>query len=221
MKKITALDIAAFIVWLLPLIYLATIYNNLPASVPLHFNINGQPDRYGNKSALLLPVCILSGASIIIYLLLKVLPVIDPKRKARYSVGVFKKLGFGLIVFMAAINITIMYRVLHQNFNVQKIIFPLIGLLFTFLGNFMYSIKPNYFVGIRTPWTLESESTWRKTHQLASKLWMAGGIVITAVTLVVTAKPATFIFVGIVLLISFIPIIYSYIYFKKHQIHHS
>lgn len=221
MKKITALDVAAFIIWLLPLIYLATIFNNLPASVPLHFGLNGQPDRFGNKSELLLPVSILSAVSIFVYLLLKVLPAIDPKRKVRYSVGVFKKLGFGLIVFMVALNIAIMYSTLHRNFNMQKIIFPLIGLLFTFLGNLMNSVKPNYFVGIRTPWTLENEDTWRKTHQLASKLWMVGGIVITAATLLATANIASFIFIGVVMVITFIPVIYSYIYFKKHQIHHS
>lgn len=221
MKKITALDVAAFIIWLLPLIYLSTIYNNLPASVPLHFGLNGQPDRFGNKSELLLPVSILSAVSIFVYLLLKVLPAIDPKRKVRYSVGVFKKLGVGLIVFMVALNIAIMYSTLHRNFNMQKIIFPLIGLLFTFLGNLMNSVKPNYFVGIRTPWTLENEDTWRKTHQLASKLWMVGGIIITAATLLATANIASFIFIGVVMVITFIPVIYSYIYFKKHQIHHS
>jgi uncharacterized membrane protein len=60
---------------------------------------------------------------------------------------------------------------------------PLMGLLFSVLGNYMHSIKPNYFVGFRTPWTLENEDNWRKTHQLMARIWVPGGLLITIGTL--------------------------------------
>jgi uncharacterized membrane protein len=56
------------------------------------------------------------------------------------------------------------------------------GAFFAVLGNYMHSIKPNYFVGFRTPWTLESEDNWRKTHQLVSKVWVPGGLLIISGT---------------------------------------
>ena len=56
------------------------------------------------------------------------------------------------------------------------LIFPLIGLLFAFLGNYFKTIKPNYFIGIRTPWTLENEEVWKKTHLIGGKLWFVGGL---------------------------------------------
>jgi uncharacterized membrane protein len=93
-----------------------------------------------------------------------------------------------------------------------------VGLLFVFLGNMMHSIKPNYFAGVRTPWTLEDEGNWRATHRLAWKVFFTGGIIITIATLVVPENAAIFIFLPCVLVMAFVPITYSYIYFKKHQL---
>ena len=62
------------------------------------------------------------------------------------------------------------------------------GLLFAFMGNLMHNIKPNYFAGVRTPWTLEDPDTWRATHRLAGKLWFGGGIFVTIAVLVLPVE---------------------------------
>ena len=81
----------------------------------------------------------------------------------------------------------------------------------------MHSIKPNYFVGFRTPWTLENEDNWRKTHQLVGKLWVPGGILITLAALLLPAKAGFIVFICMISVITIIPGIYSYRYFKNHK----
>jgi uncharacterized membrane protein len=81
----------------------------------------------------------------------------------------------------------------------------------------MNSIKPNYFAGVRTPWTLEDPDTWRSTHRLASKLWFFGGIGLTIAVLLLPNKAGMIVFLSIVGILVLIPVIYSYLYYKKHQ----
>lgn len=217
MKKITLLNVAALLIWLLPLVYLFTVYAKLPESVPVHYGINGKADRLGDKSefsTIILIISLVSGGT---YLLLNYLPSIDPKKQVKAGEQTYAKLAFGLVVFLSALNLAIVYGTVNKSFQADKVILPIIGLLFVFFGNMMYSIKPNYFAGVRTPWTLESEDNWRATHRLAGKLWVVGGIIITALVLLLPSTMATMVFIPAVLILSFIPIGYSYIYFKKHQ----
>jgi len=90
-------------------------------------------------------------------------------------------------------------------------------LFFAFMGNLMHSIKPNYFAGLRTPWTLEDNDTWRATHRLAGKMWFVGGIILTAIALLLPAKAGMITFMGITFVMVIIPVIYSYVYYKNHH----
>ena len=217
MKKFTLLDGAALVVWLLPAVYLFFIYSSLPQTVPMHYGLNGKVNRYGDKSELLTLQWIMLGVPVLVYLLLKFLPVIDPKKQIKYGESTFQKLAFGLVVFLTALNIVILFSTAHNGFKIDKLIFPLIGLMFVFLGNIMNSIKPNYFAGIRTPWTLENEDNWRATHRLASRIWFTGGIILTILMLFLSPEAGTIVFTTCVLIMAFVPIIYSYVYFIKHQ----
>jgi uncharacterized membrane protein len=82
----------------------------------------------------------------------------------------------------------------------------------------MNSIKPNYFAGFRTPWALENEDNWRATHRLVSKVWFAGGILITIFTLILPSGPATIVLLCLVAVMTILPYSYSYRYFKKHSL---
>ena len=217
MKKATLINIALFIVWLLPFIYLFVIYTSLPVTMPLHYGIDGEPDRWGSRSHFIWLVIGLQAVAALSYLLIRFLPSIDPKRKARYSQQTFSKLGWAMLLFITILNVTIIYGSVHKDFKLHHIFFPMIGLFFAYIGNTMHSIKPNYFVGIRTPWTLESEDTWRKTHQLAGKIWLPGGILITIVTLLLSPRGSYIFLAVMVAVMAIIPIVYSYIYFKKRQ----
>jgi uncharacterized membrane protein len=217
MKKYNLMDAAAMMIWLLPVAYIAYIYPSLPASVPVHFGIDGTPDRYGSRGEFLTTESILMGMSAFVYLLLKFLPAIDPKKYVKYGEATFQKLALGLVFFMTVLNIAIAFATINHSFDVGKMILPVVGLLFAFIGNIMHSIKPNYFAGVRTPWTLEDDDTWRATHRLAGKLWFTGGIALTIAVLLLPVKAGMIVFMSMIAILVLIPVIYSYIYYKKHH----
>jgi uncharacterized membrane protein len=218
MKKFTWFDAAALAVWILPIAYFIFIYPSLPSKIPLHFGMDGTPDRYGQRQELFIPQAILSIVPLCIYLLMRYLPQIDPKQPAKYSANTYQKIALGTILFVAAINIVVLYASLTGTLKGGKLLLPLISLFFAFLGNIMYSIKPKYFAGIRTPWTLESEDTWRATHRLASKMWFGGGLLLAILTFLLSNKMATFVFLSGTVVLALVPTIYSFVYFKKHQL---
>jgi uncharacterized membrane protein len=206
-KEIPFISIA-----LLPFVYLAYIWNRLPESVPMHWNASGEIDDYGSKNELFFVLLLLVGLPYLIFL---VIPNIDPKQKLQNMGNKLNNLRFILTLFMSALAIFILYSVQQQSSN-PGFIFSIVGLLFAFLGNYFKTIKPNYFIGIKTPWTLESEEVWKKTHLLAGKMWFVGGLLM-AMTFVLPEPVNLFVFLGITAVISVIPIVYSYLEFKKQK----
>jgi uncharacterized membrane protein len=203
-------EIPFIAVALLPFVYLAYIWNELPKEVPMHWNASGEIDRWGDKSELFMMLFMLTGISYFVFL---IIPYIDPKQKLQNMGNKLNNLRLILGLFMSALAIYILYSVQQKTSN-PVLIFPLIGLLFAFLGNYFKTIKPNYFIGIRTPWTLENEDVWKKTHLLGGKLWFVGGLLM-AMTFVLPNKIQFYTFMGITAVISIVPIVYSYLEFKK------
>jgi uncharacterized membrane protein len=201
----------------LPFIYLGSIYNSLPAIIPTHFNHKGEVDGTGEKSILLVVSIFMTCVSLFTYLIVKNANKIDPKKNTQ-SPELLQKIAYMILIFLCAILLVIIHSAKTGSLNPTQLLLPLIGLLFASLGNFMHSIKPNYFIGMRLPWTLEDPENWRKTHQISSKIWMAGGILIAAVSPFMS--PAIgFIFAMIILFVIIIyPIIFSYQLFKKSSI---
>ena len=195
---------------LLPFVYLAYIWNELPKEVPMHWNASGEIDRWGDKSELFMMIFMLTG---ITYLIFLVIPYIDPKQKLQNMGNKLNSVRMVLTVFMSALAIYILFSTQQKNSD-PGFVFAIIGLLFAFLGNYLKTIKPNYFIGIRTPWTLENEAVWKKTHLMASKLWFVGGLLM-AMTFLVPNVFQEYTFFGITAVIIIIPILYSYLAFKK------
>ena len=128
-----------------------------------------------------------------------------------------QKIGIAVVALMSAVTISIIYAAQHGTISFNRLFNPLMGIFFIVVGNWMYNIKPNYFVGIRVPWTLESPDNWRATHRLGSKFWVAGGVLITISGFFLAGKPAEYFFVATTLCLALIPIIYSFVYFRKHR----
>jgi uncharacterized membrane protein len=127
----------------------------------------------------------------------------------------YRNLKFLMVLFMSALAVFIIYSVKEQSITNPSFIILAIGLLFMLLGNYMKTIKANYFIGIRTPWTLENESVWKSTHKLGGKLWFIGGLAIVISSLTASKEFNTIFFIIITILLTLIPLVYSYLEYKK------
>jgi len=210
-------ELPLIVIVLIPFIYLGYIWNGLPETVPTHWNINGEIDGWSSKSTLLLIPFLLP---VLIYTLLTIVPKIDPKKKIEAMGNKFYDIKFLLTLFMSVLSLFILYSSKSQSFTNPNIILLLIGILYVILGNYMKTFKPNYFIGIRTPWTLENETTWKKTHKMAGKYWFFGGLIIITSSLILDKKPNFTLFITITTIIAIIPIVYSFLLYKKTETKH-
>jgi len=151
------------------------LYNALPDTIPVHWNIRGQIDRSAAKS----PVSVFMIPAIITaaYFLMLLLPFIDPKReKYGQFLIVYRILRISITAVLALIyGYTLLYAT-GTHIPVNKVIPGLISLLFIIVGNFLGKIRQNWFVGIRFPWTLSSENVWNRTHRLGGRLFVLSGL---------------------------------------------
>ena len=199
---------------LLPFVYLAYVWNQLPAQVPMHYNIEGEIDRYGNKSELILiPIM----TSLLIYLIFLAVPYIDPKKQIQKMGGKYDTLKFIITTFMSILALFIVYTAKNQTLTDPDYILLGCGVLFLILGNYFKTLKANYFIGIRTPWTLESESVWKQTHKLAGKIWFLGGLLIILSCLILDGKTNFIVFICITAIMVLVPVLYSYLLFRKQE----
>lgn len=205
-------ELPLVLIVLLPFIYLASIWNKLPEKVPVHWNIQGEIDRYGEKTELLIIPFFLP---LLTYLLFLVIPKIDPKNKLLHMGQKYQSLRVLLTLFMSVLAIFILYSSKNQSLENPNYIILSIGILYLVLGNYFKTIRPNYFIGIRTPWTLENETVWKDTHKLAGKFWFIGGIIVVFSSLIFEEKHNLILFLTISAIITIIPIVYSYLRFVK------
>jgi uncharacterized membrane protein len=213
MNKISSFlkkDWALILLILLGFILGIYFYPSLPDRVPIHWNIHGEVNGYCSRmfGAFGIPLMNLG-----IYLLYAALPYIDPKRKNYENFKpTYQFFKYIIIIFLVCLHmITLLYST-GVKVNISMFIQIAMSLLFILMGNAMGRVKHNYFMGIRTPWTLANEEVWKKTHRLAAPLWVAGGIL----NLILSLLGAGFYgFIVIIIAISIIPTIYSYIVYQK------
>jgi len=152
----------------------AVLWNKLPDQMASHWNVNDQVDGYTSK---LLGVFLMPLITLGMFALFLVVPNIDPLKaniaKFRESFNLFIVL---IVAFMLYIHgLTLAWSLGHQDFKMSGAILPFIGILFIAIGFMLRKAKRNFFIGIRTPWTLSSDNVWDKTHQLGSILFMVSG----------------------------------------------
>ena len=207
------------IIWLFilaPAAYMAILWNTIPTTVPLHANLKGEVDRYGSKNELITLTLILTLVNVLVYFLLPQVYRIDPKRYAAENKSRLYRIAFAVSVFISAVLCLLIYSSVHENIEFSsRFILAGAGLLIAIVGNYIYNIKPNYFAGIRLPWTLNNDENWRRTHLLGGKLMFAGGLLIAIICLFTSFDVSIIILFAIFTLIILITCIYSYSLYKK------
>jgi uncharacterized membrane protein len=144
-----------------------------PERMPTHWNLQGEVDGYGGKFAGLLLVPLMALG---LYALLLVLPRLDPGYvNYRTFAGAYNLIRITLVVFMAALYAVTVAAGLGAGVDVGMVVSLGVGALLVVLGNVLGKIRPNWFVGVRTPWTLSSKLSWNKTHRLAGWLFIVLG----------------------------------------------
>lgn len=172
MKKMQMLSV--FIV-LLSFITGAYFYAQMPDKMASHWGMSGEVDGYMDKPVALFFMPVLS---LFMLGLFSVLPSLDPMKK---NYKAFEKEYDGMVLVMVAFLyylylLTIAYN-MGMNIDLMKYLAPAFGAMFIYLGVVLKKAKQNWFVGIKTPWTLSSEKVWDKTHSICAKLFMAAGVV--------------------------------------------
>jgi uncharacterized membrane protein len=202
---------------LLPFIFAAWIYPSLPATIPVHFNIEGKADAWGARESVFVGPFILGFVSILVYLLMANIRKIDPKRYEGADDKVYAQFGLFLVAFLAVLSLVIILSSVNQNIPVEQLVFGIIGFAFALMGIFMPRLKQNYMAGFRLPWTLEDEKNWQSTHNLAGQYWLYGGLIqgLSALLLHGVWLFVTFMVLMAVMVLA--PLIHSFTFFKKQK----
>jgi len=213
-NKTKLMDNLALIFILIMFILAFYFYGHLPDKVISHWGADGQADGYSSKNfhTFFFPLLTIG-----IYLLFKYLPKIDPKRR-NYEKFDLSYHGFRLVIiaFFVAMFIISSLINLGYNINISVAVSNLVGVLFIFIGLIIKNIEQNWFMGIRTPWTLSSETVWKKTHALAQKVFILMGIIFFALPYLPVAYFAYFIILLVVIMV-FGTFGYSYWLYKKEE----
>ncbi|WP_242218011.1 SdpI family protein [Bacillus cereus group sp. BfR-BA-01380] len=186
---------------------------HLPDTIATHWSGN-TPDGYSSKlTGMLLMVGIMIGT----YILLNVVPKIDPKREnyKKFSKS-FAMITYSVLVVLFIVNIDIIASGLGYDLRINRFSGLLVGVLFLVIGNYLPQCKPNYFIGIRTPWTLSNEEVWRKTHRFSGKVFMILGIIMCG-SIFAPVTWGSYIILTVVLGGVVITMLYSYLAYKKEM----
>lgn len=192
----------------------ALLWNRLPEQMASHWNEQDQVDGYMSRfwGIFLLPLMTIG-----LTLLFFAIPSIDPlKSNIAGFRGTFNLFILFFLVFMLFVHgLTLAWNLGYTGFKFSSALLPALGLLFILTGFMIRKAKRNYFIGIRTPWTLANEVVWDKTHALGSKLFIAAGM-LTFLGVFVPQKAFPILMVSI-LGATLITVVYSFIVFKQEE----
>jgi uncharacterized membrane protein len=189
----------------------AVVYPLLPEQVASHWNANDEVDDHMTRfwGVALMPLVTLGMAALFL-----VIPVIDPlKANIAQFRGTFNTFIVLISAFMLYMHgLTLAYN-LGYTFRMSLAMIPGVGLIFVFAGVMMSKAKRNYFIGIRTPWTLANDTVWEETHKLGSKLFIAAGFL--SLLTIFLGKNGFWVMMALILGAGLVPVVYSYVLFAR------
>lgn len=188
------------------------IYSQLPSTVPLHWNSAGTPDRFAGRSSLIYLLLL----TMVIPVMMDLLPYIDPRRQNyRYFADSYQKIKLGTSCFMVFVFYLSVNTALSPSQKLSTSVISIgLGILFMLIGNYLAKVKNNYFVGIKTPWTLASDEVWRRTHRLGGWLFFIAGFITLISGQLITGELLFPIFLTVILTAALVPIIYSFLIYR-------
>src|SRR5689334_9481010 len=192
----------------------AVVYPKLPATVPTDWDMSGRVNGWSSRlwGAWLIPVFLVGMATFV-----KLLPAIDPRGKNYAKFGdAFETIIISIMLFTLGLHIIALRAALGYPVAMQRVLPLGLGILFVVIGNLLPRARPNWFIGIRTPWTLSSDRVWEKTHRFGGRIFVVGGLVSILAALFFPDWGHIIVF-AVILLCSAGALVYSYFEWRREQ----
>ena len=206
-KKNLKTMIITSIVILAPILVGLMLWDKLPAEMATHFDENGIADGWSSKpmAVIGLPLFLL-----VVHWFCMAFTSVDPKRQNFSDKVILLVMWLCPVVSILGNGATYLYA-LDDSVNTTGIAMLAVGSLFIVIGNYMPKMKQSYTIGIKIPWTLDSEENWNRTHRLAGYMFMLGGMLIIISTFIQQfwLVPVAMIFMV------FVPMVYSFSLYKR------
>jgi len=190
----------------------AAVYQDLPDRMPTHWNMSGEVDGWTSLpwGAFLIPVML-----VVMLGVFHLLPKIDPRAPsyAKFR-GSYEIVIVAMMIFLLGVHLVILASALGTNIAVDRVMPVAVGLLFIVIGNLLPRMRPNWFIGVRTPWTLSSDRVWERTHRFGGWLFVAAGVLILLTGLLAPSL-AHPVLISCTVAVSVILLAYSYIIWKR------
>ena len=194
----------AFSLWALP---------HLPARVTKHWDLAGRPDGTMSPTvaALFVP---LAGA--LLGAIFAFLPHADPRREGLLHGGIWWTLGNAILAFLAVVQVALLGYNLGWPLSINGVVLVGVGLLLVLLGFLMPRMQPNWFMGIRTPWTLTDDTVWRRTHAFSGRVFAGAGAVLVVLGVLQPDHLAVFLAVVFAAAVA-LPVVASYLLWRHER----
>lgn len=200
-----------WIIFIITLGVACIAYYKLPDRIPAHFSVSGAVNRYWGKGFIFLN----SGFILLLQLTTEIIKRIDPKKNEyEHFLSYYYNIMFAVSLLIFIVQMITIGTAFHMKLNVTTIMFGACGILFSFIGNMMPKFKHNYYIGIRTSWTLADENVWYLTHRMAAKIWLIGGILMVFCIVLPNTAAVTLFAVDTAVLV-LLPTAASYLFFRN------
>lgn len=185
-------------------------YPHLPDPVPTHWDINGVANGYSSRWSLFL---VMPGFMLGMIALFAALPWLSPRR---FEVGSFAPtssfLMLLIVALLAYVHFVILWKGVGGAFDIDRGILGAVSLFIAAVGNVLGKVRRNFFIGIRTPWTLASERVWYATHRVAAKAFVAAGLLGLVFAFV---RAPLWAWIALLAASVAVPLVYSLVFYKR------
>lgn len=190
------------------------VYPQLPERIPVHWNLEGEPDGWagGGRGAFVMP-----AFAAVLWLVMRFLPRIDP-RKANYAKfdATYDFFVALIVSLVALLHIVTLGAALGWPVPVERVVPGIIGVAFVMIGNVLPRARPNWWLGVRTPWTMSSDRVWERTHRVAGYL-LAGAGCLMILAALVPGAPTAMVAIGGIAAAGLGSVVYSYVAWRQEM----
>ena len=197
------------IVCLLPIAVGVFLYPQLPERIATHWGFDNEPNGWSSKAFAVFGLpALMAGFNLVLPLALAT----DPKRKNMNPA--LLRICFWIVPIVSVLcsAMTLLYAMGYP-VNVAQLTPAFVGVVFIVIGNYLPKTKQSYTMGIKLPWTLNSEENWNRTHRLGGFLWVLGGVVFLALSFLQCWN--IYVFIAVLSVLLLVPTVYSYLLYRK------